>query len=399
MACDNFSAALPARAHPAAKPGYGKRSAPEQRPRGEADFGHLRTREAAVAAYIDRLPEGAAIGYKALAAHLADYGQQACGKALNFLSDAGHLRRIKEHLQLDDNTFRWVTHTFYSRTARDDDWWRGFVAGMRGIDLTERARRAREATARGGSGGCEASPAPEPPGAGEGTRLQRDPEADGDAEAGPEASADAVDEPCVPAVAAVAAVPAVAPVAPVATGPVLPPAPSDAYRALQRLGRTEPRMTLSAAECAALEPLAAQWFARGATPEHLTRSLTEGLPHPLHSPGAIARTRLEKKMPPEPLEERAYVRRAVMVCMTCDVPDNVSPLINGVCVECREEMTAYEAAEEAGVVIDRVPDTFRRVPAQVDVARRADELRAAAGMRARPIPQPTQGSLARGGTR
>ncbi|WP_051840838.1 hypothetical protein [Streptomyces sp. NRRL F-5126] len=339
MAAANLNAALPAPAHPQAKPGYGKRSAPDQRPRGAHDFAHLRTREAAIAAYIDRMPEGTAIGYKALASQLADYGQQACGKALNFLSEAGHLRRIKEHLQLDDNTFRWVTHTFFSRTPREDDWWRTFVDSMRGIDLTERARRARAAEAGGES---DAEPTPTPPD----------------------------------------------PAPPMTTSPT----PSDAYRALQRLGRAEPRMTLSAAECAALEPLAAQWFARVATPQHLTRSLTEGLPPTLHSPGAIARTRLEKKMPPEPIQERAYVDRVVMVCIGCDVPDNVSPLINGVCVECREEMTAYEAAEEAGIVIDRVPDTFRRIPAQVDVARRADELRAAAGFRARPLAKPTQGS-------
>jgi hypothetical protein len=34
-------------------------------------------------AFIDRLPEGSAIGYEALAANIAGYGQQACGKALN----------------------------------------------------------------------------------------------------------------------------------------------------------------------------------------------------------------------------------------------------------------------------------------------------------------------------
>lgn len=362
MADANLNAALCAPAHPLAKPGYGKRSAPDQRPRAEADFAHLRTREAAIAGYIDRSPEGSAIGYKALAAHLADYGQQACGKALNFLSDAGHLRRIKEHLQVEDNTFRWVTHTFFSRTPRDDGWWRRFVDGMRGIDLTERERRAR------------ASETGDAPGA--------DPVA--------EPSADVPKAAPVPTASAPVP-PEAVPTSP--SGPGASPAPSDAYRALQRLGRTEPRMTLSAAECGALEALAAQWFARGATPEHLTRSLTEGLPHPLHSPGAIARTRLENKMPPEPVEYRARVNRAVMVCMTCDVADNVSPLINGVCVECREQMTAYDAAEEAGVVIDRVPDTFRRVPAQVDVARRADEARAAAGLKARPVSRPTHGDL------
>ncbi|MFC9861665.1 MULTISPECIES: hypothetical protein [unclassified Streptomyces] len=53
-----------------AKAGYGKRHAPDEAPRGADDFGHLDAREAAIAAYIDRLPEGAAVGYKALAEEL-----------------------------------------------------------------------------------------------------------------------------------------------------------------------------------------------------------------------------------------------------------------------------------------------------------------------------------------
>ena len=56
-------------------------------------------------------------------------------------------------------------------------------------------------------------------------------------------------------------------------------------------------------------------------------------------------------------------------------------------------MTAYDAAEESGVIIDRVPDTFRRIPAQVDVTRRADEARAAAGLKARPTAKPIHADL------
>ncbi|MYV56100.1 hypothetical protein [Streptomyces sp. SID3212] len=365
MAFTDFSAALPAPAHPPANPGYGKRCAPDQCPRGEADFVHLRTREAAIAAYIDRLPEGAAIGYKALAANIADYGQQACGKALNFLSDAGHLRRVKEHLRLEDNSFRWVTHTYFSRTSRDDAWWTAFVGRLHGVDLTELERRKKAAEAAR----AHNVPAPDVP-------VRAEPVQPAATPTPAPAFASAPVEP--------AATPAPAP-AP-APAPQRP-APSEAYRILARLGRTEPRMTLSARECAALESLAAEWLARGATPDHLVRSLTAGLPQPLRSPGAIARTRLENKMPPEPFHAPAHVNLAVMVCMTCDVADNVKPLIRGVCLDCREEMAAYDAAEDAGVVIDRVPDTFLAVPAQVNVARRADECRAMAGFKARPIPQ------------
>ncbi|MFJ7996622.1 hypothetical protein ACIQ7D_05585 [Streptomyces sp. NPDC096310] len=354
MAYANSSAALPAPAHPFANPGYGKRSAPDQRPRGEADFAHLRTREAAIAAYIDRLPEGSSIGYKALAANVADYGQQACGKALRFLSEAGHLRRVKEHLALEDNSFRWVTHTYFSRTARDDEWWKAYVAGLRGIDLTELERRLRDvAGADRVPVVCQESRTTE-----ESVRDDKEP------------------------------APAPAPAAP---GPAPAAAPASvAYRTLARLGRTEPRMTLSAADCSALEALAAEWLARGATPDHITRSLTAGLPQPLHSPVAIARTRLESKMPPEPSSGSApaYITRALMTCITCENDESMTLLVGGVCVECREEMTAYDAAEETGLVIDAIPDTFRAIPAQVDVARRADELRAAAGLKARPIPEP-----------
>ncbi|MEV7864737.1 hypothetical protein AB0P17_01215 [Streptomyces sp. NPDC088124] len=362
MAYTNSSAALPAAAHPFANPGYGKRSAPDQRPRGEADFAHLRTREAAIAAYIDRLPEGSAIGYKALAANVADYGQQACGKALRFLSDAGHLRRVKEHLALEDSSFRWVTHTYFSRTARDDEWWKAYVTGLRGIDLTELERRLRE--------GAGADPAP---GAHQDSRAAEQPVRD--AEPTPP-TPDPAPEP----------------------SPNVEPAPASvAYRTLARLGRTEPRMTLSAAECAALEALAAEWLARGATPDHITRSLTAGLPHPLHSPGAIARTRLESKMPPEPSNTSAPARitRALMACISCENDESTALLIRGVCVDCQDEMAAYDAAEETGLVIDAIPDTFRAIPAQVDVARRADELRAAAGLKARPIPEPVHSEYVR----
>ncbi|RDG36454.1 hypothetical protein DVH02_19875 [Streptomyces corynorhini] len=175
------------------------------------------------------------------------------------------------------------------------------------------------------------------------------------------------------------------------------PASRPAYRVLARLGRTEPRMTLSAAECAALEALAAEWLARGATPDHITRSLTAGLPQPLHSPGAIARVRLENHMPPLPssTSEPAYISRAVMTCISCDSDETTTLLLRGVCVDCREEMEAYDAAEETGEIIDAVPDTFRAVPAKVEVARRADQLRALAGLKCRPIPEPVHSEAVR----
>ncbi|MCQ9135965.1 hypothetical protein [Streptomyces hilarionis] len=111
-----------------ANPGYGKRAAVGQLPRRKNDFAHLPPREAAIAAYIDRLPDGADVSVKSLAKHLP-YGQCALRTALNRIQGAGHLRRGRERLKTASGEFRWVTRTWFTRTARDDDWWAGFTRG------------------------------------------------------------------------------------------------------------------------------------------------------------------------------------------------------------------------------------------------------------------------------
>ncbi|MEW1721071.1 hypothetical protein [Streptomyces sp. NPDC093109] len=369
VAAADFSPALPTPAHPLANPGYGKRSAPEQLPRGEADFAHLCPREAAIATYIDRLPEGSAIGYKALAANIAAYGQQACSSSLRRLSNAGHLRLIKEHLVLADSSFRWVTRTYFSRTARDDAWWKTFVTGLCGVDVTEREREQQR----------------------ERERLREVPDVGRE-------DVDASEE-------ALPAAPAAAPAAP-ATPAGSPPARSLAYLTLAQLGRADARMTLSAAECAALEGLAAAWLDRGASPDLLTVALTSGLPSPLHSPAAIARKRLETKMPPEPVSARTLaaqataaaartvrVDRVVMMCVGCDNDETTAKLIRGVCVDCRTEMDAEDGVADGtadgtadGVSDESDPTGPCPVGATrtlVDTARRAAEIRAAAGLKTR----------------
>ncbi len=109
--------------HPLASPGYGKRSAPYELPRGRHDFDHLPAREAAIAAYIDRLPEGSDISVKTLAKHLP-YGQCALRTALNRIQRAGHLRRGRECLG-----GQWITRTWFTRTPRDSAWWASFQQG------------------------------------------------------------------------------------------------------------------------------------------------------------------------------------------------------------------------------------------------------------------------------
>lgn len=135
MADANLSSApLPAHAsppgspHPMANPGYGKRTAPGQHHRSAHDFADLPPREAAIAAYIDRLPDGADISVKTLAKTLP-YGQCALRTALNRLQQAGHLRRGREHLTAESGSARWITRSWFSRTARDDGWWARFTRG------------------------------------------------------------------------------------------------------------------------------------------------------------------------------------------------------------------------------------------------------------------------------
>lgn len=114
--------------HPRANPGYGKRTAPGQLPLSRRDFAHLPPREAAIAAYVDRLPDGADISVKTLAKHLP-YGQCALRTALNRIQHAGHLRRGRERAETASGEFRWTTRTWFTRTARDDGWWATFTRG------------------------------------------------------------------------------------------------------------------------------------------------------------------------------------------------------------------------------------------------------------------------------
>ncbi|MDX5570994.1 hypothetical protein PYK79_57510, partial [Streptomyces sp. ID05-04B] len=245
-----------------ANPGYGKRAAAGQLPRRKNDFTHLPPREAAIAAYIDRLPDGADISVKSLAGQLP-YGQCALRTALNRIQRAGHLRRGRERLKTASGEFRWITRTWFTRTARDDGWWVTFTRG----DVPDDA--------------------PEP---------ERAP----------------------------------------------PTTRSRAHILLAALGRTAPVLSLSAADCAQLTPLAEEWFARGATEETLLAALTAGLPTPVHSPAALLRRRLTDKLPAEPPAPRPP--RRMLECAECRVPGRPEALPGGVCRGCRGERTPTRPA-------------------------------------------------------
>lgn len=262
MASEDFSAALPASAHPMAKPGYGKRSAPDELPSRAGDFDHLPAREAYIAAYIDRLAEGAAIDVKTLAKELT-YGQQAVGTALRALTTAGHYRRVRE--PLGEGLTQWVYRSYFSRTPRDNAWWQRLFDGDVPAEETE---------------------------------------------------------PTEPA----------------------PAVRSKAYDTLARVGRADARMALSAAECAALEGLAAQWLAHGSTPDLLLTALTAGLPNQVHSPGALARRRLTDKMPAALPPTRP--RRVLVECTECGVPGLPEALPDGVCKGCQSPDTPAATARQ-----------------------------------------------------
>ncbi|MCX4906602.1 hypothetical protein [Streptomyces sp. NBC_00878] len=274
-----------------ANPGYGKRDAPDQLPRTAHDFAHLPPREAAVAAYIDRLPGGADISVKTLAKTLP-YGQCALRTALNNLQRAGHLRRGREHLA-DSGSARWITRTWFSRTARDDDWWAAFTRG----DVPKESPEPETPVRQGG------------------------------------------------------------------------PTRSRAYILLAALGRTAPALSLSARACEDLAPLVTEWFARGASDEHVLQSLTAGLPTPVHSPTALVRRRLTTKLPPEPEPESEPVQEPaprpplrVLECAKCGTPGRPEALPGGICGLCRGE---------AGPARHSTPLTSTAVHAHAAAARAA----------------------------
>ncbi|MFD5690170.1 MarR family transcriptional regulator [Streptomyces rubiginosohelvolus] len=310
MATQHHSSALHApavsAAYPMAKPGYGKRSAPDQQARARDDFALLPTRERYVAGFVDHLPDGASMSVKQLAKQLPLYGQQAISTALKALSVAGHLRRVRCAVGAGEET-RWVFRTFWSRTARDNEWWTTYLA-------TENATQT-------------AAPA-EPP-ALTAVPPQRTPPQPTDTEPSPLAR----ETPPAPP----------APDRPPAgrtrnTGDT---APSPAYLALARLGRDDHRLGLSADDCTTLEPLAAQWLDRGVTTDYLTSTLTAGLPAQIDSPVGLIRRRLIDKLPPQlpatpntPTDTPTPTRRLLVECTDCGRPGQPEALPDGLCHPC-----------------------------------------------------------------
>ncbi|MFJ2374642.1 MarR family transcriptional regulator [Streptomyces sp. NPDC087769] len=311
MAVSNLSPALRApassRAHPKAKPGYGKRSVPKQHHDGEGDFTLLPERERHIAGYVDALPEGAAMDIKSLARSQPLYGQMAVGSALRALGVAGHLRHVR-CLSGEGDQVRWVTRTFWSRTAHDNEWWTAYLAAEEHVSVPQEATEAAGADAPTEAPEPEPSPKPAP-----------------------------VPVPVQP--------PALVVPQQRTAGQAPPPvhtavAPSPAFAALARLGRTDSRLALSAADCAALEQAAGEWFARGVDADYLTHALTAGLPASVDSPFGFVRRRLHDKLPPRlpaatPATAGTPVRRLMVECTECGAPGRPEAFRDGLCRPCR----------------------------------------------------------------
>jgi hypothetical protein len=309
VATEHLSSALraPASSRPYAKarPGYGKRTAPDQRTATPGDFALMPERERYIAGYVDRLPDGAAMDIKSLAKHLPLYGQMAVSSALKALGVAGHLRRVRCQTGEGDQV-RWVSRTYWSRTARDNEWWDAFL------------------TTRDSHPTPEAAPAPPP--------------------------ADSVSESPAPPSPALTPAPAPPGVPEQRTQATPPVAASPAYLALAQLGRRDVRLALSAADCRALEPLAAAWFTRGVDADYLSQALTAGLPAQVGSPVGLVRRRLTDKLPPQvasgPAPATAAVpgRRLVAECTECGRPGAPEALPDGLCRPCRTTAPETPAA-------------------------------------------------------
>ncbi|MGW4251110.1 MarR family transcriptional regulator [Streptomyces californicus] len=393
MATQHLSPVPPApvisHAYPMAKPGYGKRDAPDQRPPAREDFALLPARERYVAGFIDRLPQGAAMSVKQLAKHLPLYGQQAIGTSLNSLSVAGHLRRVRSRLTTGTGRgkgagagagkgkggeVRWIFRTFWSRTARDNEWWNAYLATEHCIQAITPADVAAPAPPWTPSTGaltpCTTADEPRQPStptqahasqptpeAATAVPQQRTP-TPASAPHGPphrdqpRTTEDMADTAAAPAPerppTAPTAAPATAGKTPATFQATPEPALSDAYLALAHLGRNDHRLALSAADCTTLEPLASAWLARGVSVDYLTTALTAGLPARIDSPAGLLHRRLTDKIPPhiprtaesrspdtkEPTHEALLVE-----CTNCRRPGPPQALPDGLCRPCHHAHT------------------------------------------------------------
>lgn len=391
-----------------AKPGYGKRAAPGQPPCRTADFALLPDRERYVAGFIDRLPDGAAMDVKSLAKQLPLYGQQAVGSALRIVASAGHLRRVRCLVRVMGQ-FRWVFRTFWSRTARTDEWWAAAVENLPGVIKTvvigvqdvagglaggHVGERFGEPVEGEDAPGAVASCGPDIPDA-HAVTAGPAPTRPSGASAPPQAAAVTATD-ATPSASTPHSRPSSRTPGPPTAGLPTPGLPSPAaasvdavlpqrrtpasgghsaaYLALANLGRIDSRLTLSAADCAVLEARAAEWLARGVNTDYLTQALTAGLPPQVGSPVGFVRRRLTDKIPPHvsdtpaPPPPAAPARRAMDECVKCAAPGRPEALPDGLCRPCR-------TSAQGGAAAGAAPEPAPGLPSERDVRAFAADLR------------------------
>ncbi|MFE9459690.1 hypothetical protein, partial [Streptomyces californicus] len=351
--------------------------------------------------FIDRLPEGASMSVKQLAKHLPLYGQQAIGTSLNSLTVAGHMRRVRCMLNTGPGPgagarpgsgmstgtgagagagagkageVRWIFRTFWSRTARDNEWWNTYLATEHSIqaitpeDLAtppppwtppttsptpwDTAEEPQQPPAPPQARPLEAvaavpqqrAPLPAATGTPRPHLTEQQPPAGDMTRATPTPSADRPE--------AVQTTPRTTPPAPgevpAALRATTEPKPSVAYLALARLGRDDHRLALSATDCTTLEPLAAAWLARGVSVDYLTTALTAGLPTRIDSPAGLLHRRLTDKIPPhhpgattetQSPGTNEPTHKTLVECTNCRRPGPPGALPDGLCRPCHHAHT------------------------------------------------------------
>jgi hypothetical protein len=223
-----------------------------------------------------------------------------------------------------------VTLTYWSRTAHDNEWWGAFTEA-------ENLRVTQETAAA-----LTAPPPPWTPTEAPVTQITG---------AAPVAPSGPAPQPSPP--------PPASSIPQQQTPEPAPSGPSPAYLALAQLGRIEPRLALSAADCAVLQELATGWLDRGVNTDYLTHALTSGLPAQVDCPVGFVRRRLRDKIPPHlptapaPATPGAPVRRLLVECTECGTPGPSEALPDGLCRPCRTPAPGAAPATPADPPVDR----------------------------------------------
>lgn len=241
-----------------------------------AQDNHLSLTARGLGLYIQSLPAGTPVGIKSLAGKVPE-GELRIAGALRELEAHGYLKRVR--VRLPDG--RITTETFSYNNP-----------------------------------GALRAPKPDP---------DPDPDPDGLPKPAPEPAPGPAPAPAPAAPSAPAPAPTTAPTTAPAPAPAtvrnetgrLPQ--GQAAELLAGLRLTDPRLLLSVRDIQTLAPAVDAWFARGADPEAVVRTLTASLPVTLQRPAGLLSHRLTTLLPPPlPARPRATAPHPIQFCVTCD---------------------------------------------------------------------------------